>query len=90
MCTISNAFPRTIPCVTPAHCLFKAAADFEEAGHLLYQAFRAADDGTQMAVFVTYLSLGLPDLESLDPACIPSAIAKAVTTLVDEANDLNY
>lgn len=90
MCTISNAFPRTTSCVTPAHCLFKAAAEFEEARDVLYEAFRAADEDTQIAVFDMHPGLGLPDLESLDPACIPSAIARAVSTLVDEANALDY
>ena len=88
MKTYLNRRLNTSSSATHRYCLINATAGFEEAVRILCLAYSHADDDIQLAIVRMCESLGVPPLETLNPECLPAAVALAVATLANEGADL--
>ena len=88
MNTNRNTRPNTNSSATHTLCLINAAAGFDEAVRILCLAYSHADEDIKVAIVSMCESLGVSALETLNPACLPGALALAVATLADQGADL--
>jgi len=65
----------------PGGCLRAAADHFDTAAHAFRQAVKDADQDTQHAIFQSYLSCDLPDIDSLGPLFAIAALGIAVNNM---------
>ena len=88
MNSIRKTRPNTASEATHTLSLIDAVAGYQEAIAILCQAYSHADYA-RLAIVMMCESLGVPPLDTLNLACLPEAMAAAVTALADQGVDLD-